>query len=74
MKAYRGSRVTPPLIPVLDEWPASRPGRFSPGETTPAVIELKAGSAPEPVWTLKNREKSTVRTGIRNTDRPTLLL
>jgi hypothetical protein len=32
MKAYRGSRGTPPLITILDEWSAPRPGRFPPGK------------------------------------------
>jgi len=45
------------LLPVLilaldgDEWPASRPGRLTPGERATIPIGYVAGWTPEPVWT-----------------------
>jgi hypothetical protein len=32
------------------EWSASRPGRFTPRESSPVPIGLEAGWVPEPVW------------------------
>jgi hypothetical protein len=37
--------------------PASRPGRFPQRKKSPVPIGYEAGWAPEPVWTLKSREK-----------------
>jgi hypothetical protein len=47
-------RIVPPfLTSALDggEWSASRPGRFTPGETPlpPVSIGQEAGWAPEPI-------------------------
>jgi hypothetical protein len=40
-----------------DEWSASRPGRFTLGQTrSPVPIAYKAAWAPEPVWKLWRRE------------------
>jgi hypothetical protein len=62
MKEYRGSRGTAPLIlnPTMDgdEWPISRPGRFTPGKRTSIPFEQKDRCTPERVWTVWTGEKS----------------
>jgi hypothetical protein len=40
---------------VIVEWSASRPGRFTAGETSPRTIIQEAWLVPEPVWTLRRR-------------------
>jgi hypothetical protein len=43
------------------EWPASRPGRALPqGKGPPVPIVQEAGWAPEPVWTQRLEEKSSL--------------
>jgi hypothetical protein len=50
----------------VDEWSASRPGYALPtGKKPPAPIEQEAGWAPEPVWTQRLEEKSSVSVGDR---------
>jgi hypothetical protein len=44
------------------EWSASRLGRFIPGERVPCARWM-VGLAPEPVWTLRRREKSLAPAG-----------
>jgi hypothetical protein len=63
------------LTSTLDggEWSASRPGRnLPPGKGPPVPIVQKAGWAPEPVWTQRLEEKSSVPVGDRTpiVDRP----
>jgi hypothetical protein len=41
-----------------DEWPASRPGRFTPGETDPDTHGIGGGVDPEPVWMTWRGENS----------------
>jgi hypothetical protein len=59
------------LLPVLilaldgDEWPASRPGRLTPGERATIPIGYVAGWTPEPVWTQCWREKYLTAPGIK---------
>jgi hypothetical protein len=48
------------------EWSASRPGRTLPsGKELLVLIEKEAGWAPEPVWTQRLEEKSSVSVGDR---------
>jgi hypothetical protein len=53
-----GGITLPFFISAVDggEWPASRPGRFTPAERTPAPTAQEVGCAPQPVWTLWRRE------------------
>jgi hypothetical protein len=47
------------------EWSASRPGRaLPPGEEPPVPTVQEAGWAPEPVWTQKAEENSSIPSGI----------
>jgi hypothetical protein len=50
-----------------DEWLTPHPGRFTPGEGTPAPIKQKAGWAPQPVWTLIDQRQYRVPVGYRTT-------
>jgi hypothetical protein len=51
---------------VGSEWLVSRPGRALPPEKGPPVpILQEAGWAPEPAWTQKLEEKSSVSVGDR---------
>jgi hypothetical protein len=48
------------------EWSESRPGRaLTPGKEPPVPIIQEAGWAPEPVWTQRLEEKSSVPAGDR---------
>jgi hypothetical protein len=54
--------------PALDggEWSASHPGRaLSPGKGPPVPIVQESGWVPEPVWTQRLEEKSSVPAGDR---------
>jgi hypothetical protein len=62
MKSYDGVDVqihiflTSALAGV--EWSASRPGRFTPGETASVPIGEDVGWISGPVWTIWRRENS----------------
>jgi hypothetical protein len=55
-----GGIAPPVLTSALDggAWSSLRPGRFTPGKEPPVSIVYEAEWAPEPVWTLRRREKS----------------
>jgi hypothetical protein len=45
-----------------DKRSGSRPGRFTPGEIVPVTIDLEAGWAPKPLWTLFENPTTIFRT------------
>jgi hypothetical protein len=55
-----GCIATPLLISTLaaGEWSASRPGRFTRGESVQVPVAWEAGWTSDPVWTLLRRKES----------------
>lgn len=51
-------------------WIATRPGRFTSLDKAPVPTESETAWAPEPVWTVYEREQSLDPTGNESPDRP----
>ena len=74
MKAYRGSKVTAPLIlnPGSKLWSVvniTLPSLYT-QQRSSVPTEWAAGWAPEPIWTFRRTGKSLTSAGIRTTDCP----